>query len=289
MFWYSAPFLPKVEDLYALVVQAVTASPSIANGAPFSLSFPNTPFGAPPRGSNERTDAIGTTPAVFPTSTSIKGVAGLIKVCEVGTAFFSGHFDAAIPLGYEAEEFLRMKCSGVAWESTNVNLFTLVSLAHLGRFVELNERLPDVIERATRQGDLLSSCCLRASYAQTLHFLVQDDPVGLRKSIAVAQEDWRGNQFEILHYYAACAETRLLLYENRIEDAWLRLTRSWRDIYLSQVSGFELVKAELVYLRARCALAMLSLPSSSVSERRLRSILRHCQRQLSCLWCYRPR
>lgn len=205
---------------------------------------------------------------------------GLIKVCETGSAFFAGKFAEAIPLGLDTERFLRSECTGVSWEITNVNLFTMVSMAHLGRFAELHERLPEIVTRASEQGNLLATCCLRTSYAQTLHLLAQDNPDGVRDSMAAARKDWRGEGFEVLHYYLACSETRLLLYQNRIQAAWDRLALTWKDFHWSQVAGFAVVKAEIVYLRARCALEMLKLTEKTVSDSQLRRVLRRCQRHL---------
>lgn len=205
---------------------------------------------------------------------------GLIKVCDTGAAFFRGRFSDAIPLGLDAGEYLQTACTGVSWEITNVNLFTMVSLAHLGKHAELQSRLPPIIDRATEQGDLLASCCLRSSYAQALRLLAQDDVNGLRASIDSAYNDWPGSGFEILDYYVACSEVRLLLYQNRIPEAWSRLSLTWRDFHRSQMAGFELVKAEIVYLRTRCALEYLRLADSGAPENLLIKSVRRGIRRL---------
>ena len=190
---------------------------------------------------------------------------GLTAVCAAGTSYFSGHFPEGAALSREAEEILRTRCTGIAWELTNAHIFGMWSLAHMGEIEHLRAVVPGILREASERGDLLASSSLAAGIPTSLRFLADDRPEEARRHVAEAFAGWRGTSFHLPHYYGVVSETLADLYAGDPVRAWRRITAAWPSLREIRLLDFQLLRVELLALRARCAIAAAATRASTAA------------------------
>src|SRR5205085_5385817 len=70
------------------------------------------------------------------------------------SAYLEGRWRTAHDLCERADEVLREKCAGVAWELGNCHYYSLRSLFHLGQVDEIARRLPKILKDVQERSDL---------------------------------------------------------------------------------------------------------------------------------------
>ena len=192
---------------------------------------------------------------------------GLATVCAGGTAYFLGHFREGHAQSVRAEEILRTRCTGVAWELTNAHIFANWSLAHMGDLPTLRGVMPDLLRRARERGDLLAYCCLAGGIPTSMPLLADGDCEAARATVDEAVEQWPTDDFQVPSYFALVSATLVDLYGGAPVAAWRRIQTAWPTVASVRLLDFRLVRIELEQLRARCALAALAgLPPSDHPE-----------------------
>jgi len=193
--------------------------------------------------------------------------AGLTAVCTAGWSYFRGHFRTAWTESERAEHILRTRCTGVAWELTNVHIFGNWSLAHLGDLPRLRTRMPELLERARERDDLLAYCCLLGGLPTSMHLLGAGDVDGARAAVREALTKWPTRDFQLANYFGLVSATLADLYAGDAARARRRVEDAAATVRAVRLLDFRLVRVEFLQLSARCAIAAMAtdrtLPSAA--------------------------
>jgi serine/threonine protein kinase len=139
------------------------------------------------------------------------------------------------------------------WHS-NAHLFSLWALAFLGRMAELRLRLPARLADAEERGDLYTSVSLRIGHSNAV-WLAADEVDVARKHLRDAMAVWSESAFFLQHYRAMLAEASIELYAGDGARAYDIVARAWPKLRRSLLMLTQYVRADALYLRARCAIA----------------------------------
>ncbi len=149
---------------------------------------------------------------------------------------------------------LREECIGSSWEVASVQLYALWALFWLGEFKELSERVGAARRDARARGDLYASVCYDTGLP-SFAGLVADDVATTRMRAEEAARQWSQSDYHLQHYWAAASLAQCDLYggdpiaaSKRLEEQWPRL----KSAFLLRVA---MVRAEMLFFRARGALA----------------------------------
>jgi len=169
-------------------------------------------------------------------------------------ARLEGRFREGVKLCDRAEEILRERCTGVAWERDTAEIFSLTCLVMLGEWQELARRLPTLIKEVEARGDLYPSSYMRTRI-QYLLCLAADEPERACEEEKRGVAQWSQQGFFTLHYSDLMARAEIELYRGDSQAAWSYLQQRWPDLTQSLLPRVQSVFIESRHLRARCALA----------------------------------
>jgi hypothetical protein len=176
--------------------------------------------------------------------------AGVRGVC----LFFRGRWRDAHEALLEAMQTSPLTLAG--W-NVNAQLFAIYACFNLGRLAELRAQQSARLEDALEMGDLYTSVNLRIGHTNAV-WLAIDDVDTARRHLREAMGSWSQNEFYLQHYRALLAEANIDLYAGAGARAYELVRRRWRSLERSLLLHIQLVRADVHFLRARCALASLS-------------------------------
>ncbi|MEJ7596348.1 MAG: AAA family ATPase [Kofleriaceae bacterium] len=168
--------------------------------------------------------------------------------------YLAGRWTRAFELAEAAEHTLRERCSGLTWEVTNAQRFALGSLMYQGDMLEVLRRLPGLLRHAHERGNLYVATDLRTRIA--LPWLAIDDPARVEHEIEDAFAHWTDQGFHLQHFNALMALGHKDLYTGDPERARTRLADQAKRLKRSLVLRLQVPRIEVMYLRARLALAI---------------------------------
>ncbi|MCC6555037.1 MAG: AAA family ATPase [Polyangiaceae bacterium] len=168
--------------------------------------------------------------------------------------FAGGRWKAASRSYEQAEEVLRDRCAGVAWELVTTQLLASWARFYRGQMGALSRGLPAVIRGAEQRGDRYAVAILCAGSAWTA--LAVDDVAGARRAIASAMSRWSQVGFHLEHYIALLAETFVDRYAGRPGAAWKRIQERWRALERSMLLRIQNNRITIRMERASTALAV---------------------------------
>ncbi len=157
--------------------------------------------------------------------------------------------------------------SRAGWHS-NAHLFSLWSLAFLGRMAELRLRHAARLVDAEERGDLYTTVSLRIGHSNAV-WLAADEVEEARRHLREAMAAWSHRGFFLQHYRAMLAEASIELYAGDGARAYAVVARDWTDLRRSFLMRIQYLRADAHFLRARCALASASTvadPAARVAE-----------------------
>lgn len=206
-------------------------------------------------------------------------VAGRILVNGGIAAFLEGRWSAAVDLCDRAELTFRKRCTGVAWERDTTQLFALNALAYGGDVRALAQRVPASLREAEQRGDLFAATNLSTGHV-ALVALAADQPSLAREQSAAALSKWSRQGWHLEHYYDLLAQCEADLYMRNATRAGERIRRGWEPMKDSLLMRVQLIRINMLWLRARCALALATKERSgaliSSAKRDARAIASEC-------------
>jgi hypothetical protein len=146
-------------------------------------------------------------------------------------------------------------CAGVAWERQTSRNFLLENLMWLGRWYDISRHLPGFLVDTQQRGDLYGSSYLQSRLASVMR-LAGDDPAGALDEIHRGISGWSVQGFHLAHEYAFYMRQQIGLYQGEPQNVWAAITGTWPAIQKSLLLHCQAIRIELVYLRARTAVAM---------------------------------
>jgi serine/threonine protein kinase len=178
-----------------------------------------------------------------------------LSIMMAGVAkYLIGEWRAACQGCEAADEILRDQCTGVAWETTTAQRFALSSRLYLGDLRSLSRRVDVLLRSAEDRGNLYAATDLRTRF--NLIWLAADDVERARTEVDDALERWSQRGFHLQHYSALQAMEQRDLYADEPESAARRLAEQWPALERSLLTRIQVLRIEVVQLRARVALAM---------------------------------
>ncbi|WP_437631812.1 ATP-binding protein [Sorangium sp. So ce854] len=140
-------------------------------------------------------------------------------------AFTAGRWRAASAWYERADELLRDRCAGVAWELVTTQLMASWVRYYRGQIDALSRTMPAVLRGAEQRGDRYAVAIFSAQAAWVA--LAADDVAGARGAIAGALSRWTTSGFHLEHFVGLLGETHVDRYAGRAGVALRRLTASW--------------------------------------------------------------
>jgi eukaryotic-like serine/threonine-protein kinase len=194
------------------------------------------------------------------------------------TAMAAGQWKKAFESSARALPILREQCVGLTWELTIAHNLHIWALMYLGELAEVGRLVPPLLADARRRGNLalLTELCTRGNY----YWLAADEPdEGERETIdSIAR--WSHKGFHRQHYSAMLARVQTALYRGNGEAAWRLLDEQAPLVRSAGLTRMQVIRVELLYMRARSALA-LAATTSGPTSRRYRSIARDCAQRIA--------
>jgi hypothetical protein len=172
---------------------------------------------------------------------------------RAGATFLLGEWKSARAWLDRADEILRSRCTGVAWELDTVRYAALWNLMHLGELKEMRRRLPSLIAEARERGDLLATVNLRIY--MSIVSLADHDPAEAERELTDAMSKWTGKGFNTQHAMALRARLHMLLYRGEIAAARKLVATAWPFLGRSMLFRLQITRIQWLEFRARCALA----------------------------------
>jgi hypothetical protein len=219
--------------------------------------------GAPSQPGNERLIQIAE--SVLTRVHSPEGSA-LVTLAKGSAAYMQGHWTAARELCETAEQVLRERCTGVAWQIDTAQFYTLLSLFYIGEVGELLRRLPGLLKEARARDALYAETILRTRLSY-LAYLASSDATEAEHAVREGMARWSQKGFHNQHYYEMIASAEILLYRGRGLEAWSGVERKWRDLSHTLLLRVQPVLIESLHLRARAAISAALDPACPLSQR----------------------
>jgi len=169
-------------------------------------------------------------------------------------ANLEGRWKAARDLTRRAGTVLRERCRGVAWEIDNSNYYSLLALAYLGEFRELQDALPALLKEAEDRGDLFAATNMRTRLSY-LTRLAQDEPRQAREELRRAIEAFSPRGYVLQSWYELSGQVETLLYEGAAGGAREHLLARWPALEESLFLRIQTIRINSLHLRARTAIA----------------------------------
>ena len=126
---------------------------------------------------------------------------------------------------------------------------------HMGQIAELKRRWSLLIREAQDRGDLYAATTLTTFY-MTMIRLAGDDSTGIEDELEAVMNQWTRRGFFIQHATAFRSLMHLDLYRGRVDAAWARLSAIWPEYSRSMLLRIQMVRIQMLELRARSALAL---------------------------------
>jgi hypothetical protein len=184
-------------------------------------------------------------------------------------AVLTWQWKKACTLTEQAESIFRKECTGVAWELGATYHFRFIALHWSGRWKQCAAEIPPLLREARERGDLFTETLLLIHSA--LPHLAADEPDRAAGALAEAARQWPDQGFYLQHYHLLFAEAETALYRGNGVQAWELVRRRWAALEQSQLLRIEAIRAGMIHLRARCALAAAAVASGAPAQQLVRS------------------
>lgn len=170
-------------------------------------------------------------------------------------AFTIGDWKAAMGWYEKADELLRDRCTGVAWEVVTTQLMTSWARYYRGQIDALARTVPAVLRGAEQRGDLYASAIFSVQSAWVA--LAADDVAGARRAIAASMSRWTQSGFHLEHFVGILAETYVDRYAGRAGAAMKRMEATW-----SQMEGSMLLRLQNIRIMGRLERASTAIAAA---------------------------
>jgi hypothetical protein len=166
-----------------------------------------------------------------------------------------GGWKSALASLDQAEHVFRNQCTGVTWERDTVHNFVLWSLNQMGEMAELKRRWNVIYRESRERGDLYATSKVTTIY-MTMIQLAANQPIESESELESAVDRRSGTAFNLEHSSAFDSLTHANLYRGDITGAWVRMRRVWPLYRRSLLLRIQMIRINLLEMRARTALAM---------------------------------
>jgi eukaryotic-like serine/threonine-protein kinase len=182
---------------------------------------------------------------------------GMIELVRGISSFMLGRWKPAQTALDQAEHVFRNQCTGVTWERDTVHNLVLSALIQMGEMAEVKRRWTVLFRESRERGDLYATSRLTTFYMTMIQLAgnqLIDSDTEIELESAVNHP--KGGRFNLEHAAAFDSLMYLNLYRGDITSAWVRINRIWPEYSRSMLLRIQMVRINLLELRARTAVAM---------------------------------
>jgi eukaryotic-like serine/threonine-protein kinase len=178
----------------------------------------------------------------------VEGTTGLV-------AFQHGNWRSCMEHCLRAEALFRERCTGLQWEASTSQIFSIYGLSLLGRLKAFTVRLPVLLKESIERGDLYTHTVLQAAVGTTAN-LVDDQPGRARRELADAIARWNvPDAVHIQHFNALMSEVMTDLYVGDGESAWRRMDGALKPYERAFMLRVQTLRVSAQFARGRAAVA----------------------------------
>ncbi len=141
---------------------------------------------------------------------------------------------------------------GTYWEDITAHRFAIGSRFFLGRFRELSNFVPPLIEAYEGSGNRYATMCFRSAFS-TVAWLVRDDADEAARQLRQAEHECEDRQYDLSHYNLLLGQTFFDLYDGEALRARRRLMQQWVQLEESHLLKIGVVRIQALQLRAGVA------------------------------------
>lgn len=190
----------------------------------------------------------------------------MLSMCEGLEDFSHGRWASARQRLDAAELLFTRDCIGVSYELATLNGFKLQTCVYAGRYRELREITPPILDAAQSTNDLYIETFIRGAILPLLH-LADDRPDRARASIDAALSAWTSPGYHLQHALIDQVRMGVELYEGFPSEAVAIVDERWPLLKRSGLLYNQNLRAKLLELRAKALIAVrLSAPRLAVAR-----------------------
>lgn len=149
-------------------------------------------------------------------------------------------------------------------ERATARCFAMWSLVRLGRFMELERRMPEALREAEERGDTFFLTSIRTG-ATCFHWFALDRPDLARFHASDGVERWSHSGTHLQHWWANLSLSDADLYFGDAEPALIRLKRQRDELRRSLLLRIPAVRVDADHAVGRAAVATFALKKDSES------------------------
>jgi serine/threonine protein kinase/tetratricopeptide (TPR) repeat protein len=189
-----------------------------------------------------------------------------------------GRWRQAYDLCRDAYATWREHSAGLRHLVLHIHVLETSLLYYQGRLKELGRAAEEYRNEGEIFGDRLHQTVFRTCESN-LAWLAQDDPHEARRQATLATRIWFEHGALVQVYADLVAQGNIDLYEQQdSQSAWERTTMRWPALRRTLLLGVPLIRVNMVWLRARAALAAAAGAKAHARERYLTAATRDAKR-----------
>ncbi|MDI1446330.1 serine/threonine-protein kinase [Polyangium sp. 6x1] len=202
-----------------------------------------------------------------------------VSMYGAAITMIEGRWHAALERYDDIGRHLRSRRLDLAMYQNMAHVVAVIALDAMGRLEELAKRTAAWHHEATSLGNLFAA--ISASSASAVTRIAADDVEEARRRVREGVASWTRGGMHVQHMYALRVEAYADLYEGHADMARTRVLHSWGAIVRSQQLRVQPSRIDMLFLRARTAIA---IATQALPRRRAR-LAREAERIASRLEC----
>jgi tRNA A-37 threonylcarbamoyl transferase component Bud32 len=256
--WSACAGLSMVDPLRAAAVQALHLRLALQAGEPYRLAramaLEAGHLSIAGEASNRRVRPLLENARILAENASDPHARGLVLAVEGIAALLAGRWRYSLGRLDLGAHILRDQCTGVAWELDTARSMALDCLFHLGESAELRRRYLDLHRESQERGNRYLLTSLISGWG-SFHFLVDDNPDGIREQLHLGRNELPQTAFHLKHSVFSFHEAQLDLYLGNSRAAQDRVRAAWSATTSLQLLRIQYLRIHFRQVRARCDLA----------------------------------
>ncbi len=210
---------------------------------------------------------------------------GMIHLIRAYSDYLLCRIPEGITHGRQAVEFLRERCTGVAWETTAGYVLLFWSMCWAGHTREVREQLPALLKDGAARGDVNMEVSLRLLSYVHYYYLSLDRPHECIRECQRALGRWSRKGYHLQHYGGMFALVECYLYLGDYEQARQCLLADWDLMSRSFILRWQTLLIMALFLRGRVALACWLENNRDTALRAEVEYYAKRLKKIHCAWC----